>query len=97
MFAGDAIFPGEVTGAPDAQCLQGMPYSPVKFTGHQMPNVCNYQYKELCSHSCYIYTHMFKAVSIPIAMYCHWLSAHSVYVCMHIRSRYNYDSNCIVT
>ena len=27
-------------GAPDAQCLQGMPYFPEKFTGAQMPNVC---------------------------------------------------------
>ena len=39
MFAGDAVFLGEVHWAPDAQCLQGMPYSPVKFTGHQMPNI----------------------------------------------------------
>ena len=59
MFAGDAVFPGEVywgTRCPMfAQCLQGMPYSPVKFTGAPdaqclqgmpyslvkfMPNVC---------------------------------------------------------
>ena len=40
MLAGDAIFPSEVHWAPDAQCLQGMRYSSVKFTGHQMPNVC---------------------------------------------------------
>ena len=40
MFAGDAVFPGEVYWATDAGCLQGMPYSPVKFTGHQMLDVC---------------------------------------------------------
>ena len=28
MFAGDAIFPVKFIGAPDAQCLQGMPHSP---------------------------------------------------------------------
>ena len=33
MFAGDAVFPGEVHWGTYAQCLQGMPYSPVKFTG----------------------------------------------------------------
>ena len=32
MFAGDAVFPDEVE-APDVQCLQGMLFSPVKFTG----------------------------------------------------------------
>ena len=41
MFAGDAVFPGDVHRAQDAQCLQGMPYSPAKFTGYKMPNVCN--------------------------------------------------------
>ena len=33
MFAGDAVFPNEFTGAPDAQCFQGMQYSPMNFTG----------------------------------------------------------------
>ena len=33
MFVEDAVFPSEVIEAPDAQCLQGMPYSLVKFTG----------------------------------------------------------------
>ena len=33
MFAGDAIFPSEVHGAAYDQSLQGMPFSPVKFTG----------------------------------------------------------------
>ena len=33
MFARDAVFPGEVHWGTDAQCLQGMLYSPVKFTG----------------------------------------------------------------
>ena len=33
MFAGDVVFPGEVHWAPDVQCLQGMSFSLVKFTG----------------------------------------------------------------
>ena len=48
-FSGDTIFPGEVHWGTDAQCLQGMPYSPVKFTadahflqGIQMPSPINY-------------------------------------------------------